>query len=148
MTTNFVFLTPAFNCEKDIKKTLSLMKKIKFINSFSYIFSPRPGTPASGLDNIDKETSKKSLQLFQKISDDIKKKYKSKLVNQKVKVLFENKLADQKKYFGRDEHLNSVIVSSEEDIVGKVLDVKIHDYNLNTLFGKIYNSYKKRNVAA
>jgi len=134
--------------EEDFNKTLSLMKKIKFINSFSYIFSPRPGTPASGLDNIDKETSKKRLQLFQKISDDIKKKYKSKLVNQKVKVLFENKLADQKKYFGRDEHLNSVIVSSEEDIVGKVLDVKIHDYNLNTLFGKIYNSYKKRNVAA
>ena len=35
-----------------------------------------------------------------------------------------------------------------EENVRKVLDVKIHDYNLNTLFGKIYNSYKKRNVAA
>ncbi len=134
--------------EEDFNKTLLLMKKIKFINSYSFIFSSRPGTPASELENIDKETSKKRLKLFQEVSDRIKRNYKKKLVNKKVKVLFENKLTGQKKYFGRDEHLNSVIVSSEEDIVGKVLDVKIYDYNLNTLFGKINDLYKKRNVAA
>ena len=134
--------------EEDFNKTLLLMKKIKFINSYSFIFSSRPGTPASELENIDKETSKKRLKLFQEVSDRIKRNYKKKLVNKKVKVLFENKLTGQKKYFGRDEHLNSVIVSSEKDIVGKVLDVKIYDYNLNTLFGKINDLYKKRNVAA
>ena len=35
------------------------MKKVRFINTYSYIFSQRPGTPAANLKNIDTETSKK-----------------------------------------------------------------------------------------
>ena len=40
--------------EEDFKDTVDLIKKVKFINSYSFIFSPRPGT-AEGLDLIDKK---------------------------------------------------------------------------------------------
>ena len=41
--------------EEDFKATFDLIKNIKFINSFSFIFSPRPGTAASNLKLIDKK---------------------------------------------------------------------------------------------
>ena len=49
----------------DFKETLNLVKKIKFINSFSFIFSPRPGTKAANLDEVDKEISKERLLKIQ-----------------------------------------------------------------------------------
>ena len=43
--------------EEDFKATFDLIKNIKFINSYSFIFSPRPGTVASNLKPIDKKIS-------------------------------------------------------------------------------------------
>ena len=60
-------------------------------------------------------------------------------------MLFENRINDNRKYFGRDEYLNSFIVESDTNIVGKILDVKIVDFNHNTLFGDIIND---KNIAA
>ena len=52
--------------EKDFNATFDLIKNIKFINSFSFIFSPRPGTVASNLRLIEKKVSQKRLEKIQK----------------------------------------------------------------------------------
>ena len=49
--------------EQDFNKTLQLVNKIKFINSYSFIFSPRPGTKASNLELIDEKISKERLKI-------------------------------------------------------------------------------------
>ena len=54
--------------------------------------------------------------------------------------MFENKLNNQNKYFGRDKFLNSVIVQSESDLTGKILNIKINAFNHNSLFGKILSN--------
>ena len=128
--------------------TLDLMKKIEFINSYSFIFSPRPGTPAAKMTEVNKEVSKKRLTIFQNIADEIKKNYRNKLKNSISKVLFENKANSENRYFGRDEYFNSVIVESEENLVGKVKKIKIKDCNNNTLFGEIISKNKEKNYAA
>ena len=134
--------------EKDFMNTLDLMKKIEFINSYSFIFSPRPGTPAAKMTEVNKEVSKKRLTIFQNIADEIKKNYRNKLKNSISKVLFENKANSENRYFGRDEYFNSVIVESEENLVGKVKKIKIKDCNNNTLFGEIIAKNKEKNYAA
>ena len=48
--------------QKDFEDTLNLIKRIKFINSYSFIFSPRPGTKAANLKLIDKKTSLERLE--------------------------------------------------------------------------------------
>ena len=73
--------------DDDFEKTCKLMETVKFINSYSYIFSPRPGTPACELEMTDIKVAKTRLKIFQKISDKIKLDYKKKLLNQIVKVL-------------------------------------------------------------
>tara|TARA_B100000401_G_C52197566_1_gene435362 strand:- start:13 stop:528 length:516 start_codon:yes stop_codon:yes gene_type:complete len=145
-SSDFIIGYPGEN-EDDFNKTLSLMKDIKFINSFSFIFSPRPGTPASNLKTVDTEISKERLKIFQKISDEIKEDYRKKLINKKTEVLFENKMKNQEKYFGRDKYGNSVVVESKIDLTGKNLDVKINNFNRSTLFGEIFLN-KNREVAA
>ena len=141
-TSDFIIAYPR-ETENDFKETLNLMKKSKFINSYSYIYSSRPGTPSSQLGLIDKEVAKKRLLMFQNLSNKIKKEYRTKLLNTEVSVLFENKLKDKNYFFGRDEYLNPVIVSSNMDLTGKILKVKIQDFNHNSLFGKIEKTLEK-----
>tara|TARA_B100000886_G_scaffold340013_1_gene307457 strand:- start:1806 stop:3095 length:1290 start_codon:yes stop_codon:yes gene_type:complete len=128
--------------ERDFQKTLNLLKKIEYINCFSFIFSPRPGTPAADIKKINDAISKKRLLEFQKIAEGIKIRYRKSLFNKNSLVMFENSLAENK-FFGRDEYQNSVIVKSEENLIGKIKKVKIIDGNINTLFGKIESNQDK-----
>ena len=123
--------------ECDFNDTMNLVKNIKFINSYSFIFSPRPGTPASKLKLIDKEIAKERLINIQKILEDHQIKKNESLIDKSIEVLVENKLKNQNKYFGRNVFLNSVIFEGEEKYIGKLVNVKITKTNRNTLFGKI-----------
>ncbi len=134
--------------EKDFQETIKLMKDVKFINSYSFIYSIRPGTPASNLDIPELSLSKKRLGEFQKISNEIKNSYRKNILNNKVKVLFENNLKNKNLYFGRDEHYNSVVVQSETNLVGEIHDVDIINFNKNTLFGDVISSISKEKVIA
>jgi len=133
--------------EDDFNQTLNLIEKVKFINSYSFIYSARPGTPASKLDNVDPIVAKKRLVKLQATLEKNNSKYKEGFLDKSIEVLFENKLANQNKYFGRDKFLNSVIVQSTKDLTGQILDIKINAFNHNNLFGIILSN-KKRNFAA
>ena len=121
----------------DFKDTMNLVKEIKFINSYSFIYSPRPGTPASKLEAVDKEVAKDRLINIQKALENHQLKKNESLLGTSVEVLVENKLKNQKKYFGRNAFLNSVIFEGKKEHIGKLLRVKIEKNNRNTLFGKI-----------
>ena len=122
--------------EKDFNDTLSLVKEVNFINSFSFIYNPRPGTPASHLKEIDKETQKKRLIILQNLLEDIQIKENKKKVGKLKEVLVENKMKNQSNYFGRANNSTSVVISNaNEKDVGKIIHVRIKNYNRNTLFG-------------
>ena len=128
----------------DFNDTIKLVKKIKFINSYSFIYSPRPGTPASKLKQIDKEIAKERLINLQSILEDHQIKKNESLIGSSIEVLVENKLKSQNKYFGRNIFLNSVIFDGEEKFIGKLVNVKIEKINRNTLFGRIDESKDMR----
>jgi tRNA-2-methylthio-N6-dimethylallyladenosine synthase len=133
--------------EEDFRDTVKLVKEIEFINSYSFIYSPRPGTPASKLSLINENASKNRLIELQSVLEKINAENKKKLLNQTIEVLFENKLENQDKYFGRDKFLNSVIVDSQKDLSGQLLNVQIKKFNHNSLFGEINNNLNQTNVA-
>jgi len=133
---------------EDFEQTVKLMAEVKFINSFSFIFNARPGTPAANLKKINDSISKDRLKEFQEISHKIKKNYRQGLLNTSSLVLFENLTKVGNNYFGRDEFYNSVIVSSDDNLIGKIRKVKIKDINNNTIFGSIDNELSKEDFAA
>jgi tRNA-2-methylthio-N6-dimethylallyladenosine synthase len=124
------------------------MNKVGFINSFSFMYSSRPGTPAFNLDKIDEKDAKNRLIEFQHIAENVKNKYRKSLIKKTVKVLFENKMKSGNKYFGRDEYFNAVIVESDKDLKGKIENVKILEGNQGTLFGEIIANVNQTNYAA
>ena len=146
-SSDFIIGYPGETSE-DFQKTLRLMSDIKFINSYSYVYSARPGTPAFNLDNVNKIEAKKRLAEFQLVSDKIKKEYRKNLKNKIVSVLFENKIKNENKYFGRDEYFNSVIVTSNENLIGEIKNVKILESVGNTLFGENVSNLNQKNCAA
>jgi tRNA-2-methylthio-N6-dimethylallyladenosine synthase len=146
-SSDFIIGYPGEN-EDDFKKTIELMMDVKFINSFSFIYNARPGTPAASLEEIDGNVSKKRLIQFQETANKIKTLYREELLNTTLLVLFENKTKVGNNYFGRDEFYNSVIVSSNENITGSIKKIKIKDINHNTMFGDIINEVNKEDFAA
>ena len=141
-SSDFIIAYPG-ETSKDFDETISLMKKVQFINSYSFIFSARPGTPAAVLKSLDTKIAKERLLKFQTLATKIKQNYRESLINKKVRVLFENNLKKSSQYFGRDEFNNSVVVDSEINLTGKICDIKIDKINHNTLFGKVISNNRK-----
>ena len=147
LSSDFIIGYPG-ETEYDFEKTVELMKKVKFINSYSFIYSARPGTPAFNLKKVEGNLAKERLTTFQNISKKIKTYYREKLLAKTLPVLFENKTKDGNKYFGRDEHFNSVIVNSNDNLTGKIRNIKITKLNQNTLFGEINSKLVHKDFAA
>ena len=135
-SSDFIIGYPGEN-ENDFRDSLKLLKEVEFINTFSFIFSPRPGTPAFKMKKVNNSISKERLNIFQKKAEEIKLKYKKSLFNKKTFVLFENKMQNKKEFFGRDEYSNSVIINTSENFKGKIKEVYISGGNQNTLYGEI-----------
>ena len=120
--------------DEDFNLTLKLINNVKFVNSYSFIFSPRPGT-LSGNMQPHKEANKRLLEL-QNLLNSFQIKHKNQLKGSISEILIENSLSESDKYFGRDQYFNSVIVSSRYDLTGKVVKAEIKNYDQQTLFGE------------
>ena len=132
--------------KEDFENTIKLIDKIKFINSFSFIFSARPGTTASKLKPIDEKISKERLKIIQEKLFGYQKFKNKSLENKYIDVLVENEIQGQNKLFGRNEYMNSVIFEGSRNLIGKIVQIKVTKTNQNTLFGVL--SQKKNFKAA
>jgi tRNA-2-methylthio-N6-dimethylallyladenosine synthase len=125
--------------QDDFLETLNFVKKFRFINSFSFIFSPRPGTKASTLKQIDHEVSKERLIKIQEQLFSHQLNLNKSLINNSIDVLVENEIIGQNKLFGRNKYMNSVIFDGSKKDVGKIIKVNVEKANQNSLFGKTKN---------
>ena len=130
--------------EKDFKATLELIKKIKFINSFSFIFSPRPGTVAADLKLIEKKISMERLEIIQNQLYDNQISMNKSLESKTINVLVENLTDDKTQAFGKSEYMTSVIFNGKKEDIGKIVSVKINRSNRSTLFGELINHSNKK----
>ncbi len=137
-SSDFIIGYPEEN-EEDFKDTLNLIKRINFINSYSFIFSPRPGTLAANLDLIDKKISIKRLEEVQNLLFENQMRMNKSLENKHLNVLVENFTEDKTKVFGRSEYMTSVILNGNKSDIGKIVQVKIKQSNRSTLFGEKIN---------
>ena len=142
-SSDFIIGYPEEN-DDDFQNTMELIEKVKFTNSYSFVFSPRPGTVAADLDQVDKNKSKERLEIIQKklFNNQIKKN--ESLEGKTVNVLVENRMKDGIKLFGRTEYMTSVIFDGDLANIGKIVKVEIISSNQNSLFGILKESYKQK----
>ena len=130
--------------EQDFKKTLELIKKIKFINSYSFIFSPRPGTVAADLKLIKKSVSMERLEKIQNLLLENQIKMNKSLETKTINVLVENFTEDKNRVFGRSEYMTSVVFDGKNKDIGKIVPVEIKQINRNTLLGNSTNNSNQK----
>ena len=120
----------------DFNATFELIQKIKFINSYSFIFSPRPGTVAADLKLTDKKISMDRLEKIQGQLYENQMQVNKSFENKTINVLVENFTDDKTQVFGRSEYMTSVIFNGKKEDIGKIVPVKINKSNRTTLFGE------------
>jgi tRNA-2-methylthio-N6-dimethylallyladenosine synthase len=130
--------------EEDFKNTLSLIETVNFINSYSFIFSARPGTVAFDLELTDKKTSIQRLETIQNKLYENQMNRNKLLKNKIIDVLVENLTDDKTQTFGRSEYMTSVVFNGNKDHIGKIVPVKINKFNRTTLFGEIVEDLNKK----
>ena len=127
---------------QDFENTIKLIDRIKFINSFSFIFSARPGTTASKLKPIDEKISKERLKIIQEKLFGYQKLKNKSFENKYIDVLVENEIKGQNKLFGRNVYMNSVIFEGSKSFIGNIVQIKVVKTNQNTLIGELSNKNK------
>ena len=130
--------------EEDFENTLSLIETVNFINSYSFIFSARPGTVAFDLELTDKKTSIQRLEKIQNKLYENQMNRNKLFKNQTINVLVENLTDDKTQTFGRSEYMTSVVFNGNKEHIGKIVPVKINKFNRTTLFGEIVEDLDKK----
>ncbi len=125
--------------DKDFEETLDLIDKVKFSNSFSFIYSQRPGTPAVDYIQISKEIAQNRLEILQNKLFDLQIKHNESKINKENKVLLENLTSKGDQFFGRNEYMQPVFVEGSEYVPGDEINVTIYSCNKNNLFGLAKN---------
>ena len=142
-SSDFIIGYPGEN-DDDFNRTFELIKRINFVNSYSFIFSPRPGTVAEDLDLINRKISTKRLEKIQNELFENQMRLNKSFENKIIDVLVENLTKDKCQTFGRSEYMTSVIFNGNRDDIGKIVQVKILQSNRSTLFGEIVNNINKQ----
>ena len=125
--------------DKDFQDTLDIVEKVGFDESFSFIYSPRPNTPAAGMeDNVSKDIKKERLIILQHKLNELSSKISRKMVGSLERCLV---LGVSKKNPGelqaRTENNRVVNFATDANVVGKFVNLKIVDQLTNSLRGKL-----------
>ena len=125
--------------DEDFKDTLDVVNYCKYDSAFTFIFSPRVGTPAALMkDTIDKETKEKRLQELNELVNKYSLENNKKLLNTTQKVLLtEISEKDNNKLCGYTETMKLVNVICDKNLVGTIQDVIITDAKSFSLDGII-----------
>ena len=132
--------------EADFEKLLKMVQDLQFDNSFCFIFSPRPGTPAANLsDDTPYEVKLKRLQTLLALVESQANQISQKMLGNIEKVLVEGLAKDGVNLQGRCAN-NRVIhfTAPEQDIeslIGKMVDIEVTEVLNYTLRGELLNTY-------
>ena len=110
---------------EDFDQTMKLVKNVNFAIAYSFMFSSRPGTPASKLKEVDLSIKKARLSALQSLLKEQQKNYNKSFVNSSLEILFDRKGRHKNQYIGRSIYNQSVFVNSVSNLIGKKLNVKI-----------------------
>lgn len=125
--------------ESDFQDTMTLINDIGFDHSFSFIYSARPGTPASAfVDSVKAETKKERLKIVQDRLRELESQYSQKMLDSTQRVLVERVAQRQDgELAGRTENNRVVNFVGDKALIGKFVDVYIIEAYSNSLRGKL-----------
>ena len=138
ITTDIIVGFPG-ETEKDFQDTLDVVNECQYESAFTFIFSPRVGTPAAKMkDDTPLKEKEERLHRLNKIVNKYSRKANDKYLNKKVKVLLEGvSLKDESMLMGYTEEMKLVNVRAPKEMIGKIVPVRITDVKTWSLDGEM-----------
>ncbi len=126
----------------EFQKTLDFISELNFSDAYSFIYSPRPGTPAA--QEIDDLSDKVKSDRLNELKDLIKQQsmsYSKKMIGKTERVLVEGiSLKRGNEVFGRTDNNKVINFSGDRELIGEFVDVRIDEMRTNTLHGTYLSS--------
>ena len=139
ITTDIIVGFPG-ETEEDFEKTLDIVNKVKYDLAYTFIFSPREGTPAAKMeDNTSMEEKKDRLGRLNELINKYALLSNEKMKDKVYDVLIIGESDKDNKYMGYTDNMKLVNVKCDSSYVGKIVPVKITDVKTWSLDGEIYD---------
>ncbi len=123
--------------DEDFDRTLKLVRDVDFAQSFSFKYSPRPGTPAADLaDQVDDEVKSERLARLQALLKSQQERFNARCVGTTQSVLLEKEGRRAGQLIGRSPYLQAVHVEAPEAVIGDMVSIKIDSAGPNSLGGE------------
>ena len=135
-SSDFIVAFPG-ETDEDFLDTIDLIKEVKFSLSYSFIYSQRPGTPATSLSKVNDKVSQKRLEELQGLLFKQQVEFNHSMINHENVVLFENKTQNEEQFFGRNQYMTPVFIKNSTIKAGEIKKIFIENANRNNLFGKL-----------
>lgn len=124
--------------EGDFADTVDLVNKVRFAGAFTFIYSPREGTPAAKMaDQVDAETSKRRIMTLIDLQNSINREQSEMYKGKTVEILCEGFDEKKKKFLGRDTYGRMAYFNGTPDLIGKFVNVRITETGGISLLGEI-----------
>jgi tRNA-2-methylthio-N6-dimethylallyladenosine synthase len=147
-TSDFIVGFPG-ETESDFFETLSLVDDVGFAGAFSFMYSPRPGTPAAEMDGqVPQEEKSERLQRLQAAITRHQRRFNAGFAGRTVDVLLEKPGRLSGQLVGRSPYLQAVQVMAPVDCIGSVRRVVIDEVGSNSLFGSLEDQGREMTLTA
>jgi tRNA-2-methylthio-N6-dimethylallyladenosine synthase len=124
--------------ERDFQATLDLIEAVGFAGAFTFAYSPRPGTPAAGMQaQVPAEEKSERLQRIQALVTHQQRSFNASFAGKRVDVLLEKPGRLSGQLAGKSPYLQAVQVMGPASLIGQVVPVTVTDLGTNSLFGEI-----------
>lgn len=137
LTTDLIVGFPG-ETEEDFRATLELVERVRYDSAFTFMYSPRQGTPAAGLSGqLPIEVKKERLNRLMEVQNQISLEINQSLVGRRLEVLIEGKAKKQSQLVqGRTRTNKLVLAPGDEGLIGKFLPVTITRAQTWNLYGE------------
>jgi tRNA-2-methylthio-N6-dimethylallyladenosine synthase len=135
--------------EEDFRTTLALVDEVSFAGAFSFMYSPRPGTPAAEMESqVPQDEKAERLQRLQAVITRNQRGFNASFAGREFDVLLEKpgKLPGQ--LVGKSPYLQAVQVMAPRSLIGEIARVTVTEVGSNSLFGALVEETHAPQLAA
>ena len=138
ITTDIIVGFPG-ESEEDFLETLDALEKVRYDNIFSFLYSPRKGTPAAGMENtVPSDVKNERFERMLKLQNEISNGKNQAYVNTVQRVLVEGRSkTDTTRLTGRNEKNRLIHFEGDDSLIGNMADILVERADTYALYGKL-----------
>ena len=136
LSSDFIVGFPS-ETEEDFQDTLDIVRRIGFIQAYSFAYSIRPGTPAANMEQVDDNVKHERLLVLQELLTKQQLEFNKKSIGKVMSVLLDRYGNKPHQLVGKSEYMQAVITTNNNLNLGDIVDLKISEGYSNSLRGDL-----------